>query len=73
MSVLEQTQTITEFLANTVARRGDERALGFVRGGELQWRTWREVSGEALQLASVVQRAGIKAGERVAHVSENRY
>jgi long-chain acyl-CoA synthetase len=69
----DPSQTISNFLANTVARRGDERALGFVRGGELSWRTWREVFNEASQLAATIRAAGIKPGDRVAHVSENRY
>ena len=41
-------QTIPAFLADTVARRGDEPALGFIRDGELHWRTWREVADDAL-------------------------
>jgi long-chain acyl-CoA synthetase len=65
--------TISDFFVNTVGRRGDERALGFVRGGELHWRTWREVFDEASEHAARIQRAGIKAGDRVAHVSENRH
>ena len=36
------------FFAETVARRGDERALGFIRGGELHWRTWRECQTKPL-------------------------
>jgi len=73
MSTARQTQTISDFLANTVARRGAEPALGFVRDGELWWRTWRQVFDEASQLAATIQRAGIESGDRVAHVSENRY
>ncbi len=66
-------QTITAFLARTVAVRSDEPALGFIRNGKLQWRTWREVADDAAQLAAAIQAAGVEPGDRVAHVSENRY
>ena len=56
-----------------VARRGDEPALGFIRDGELHWRTWHEVADDACRLAAEIQAAGIAPGDRVAHVSENRY
>src|SRR4051812_11741220 len=64
---------ITEFLAWTVASRGNEPALGFIRSGELQWRTWQEVADAAASLAAELQAAGIVPGDRVAHVSENCY
>jgi long-chain acyl-CoA synthetase len=66
-------QTIPGFFAETVSRCGDERALGFIRGGELDWRTWREVSEAATRLATAIQAAGVQPGDRVAQVSENRY
>jgi long-chain acyl-CoA synthetase len=69
----EYAETIVAFLANTLARRSDERALGFIRGGELHWRTWHDVAADACALAEKMQAAGIGPGERVAHVSENRY
>jgi long-chain acyl-CoA synthetase len=71
----EQTceQTIPAFLAATVARRADEPALGCIRDGDLHWRTWREVADEAQRSAASIQARGIEPGDRVAHVSENRY
>jgi long-chain acyl-CoA synthetase len=65
--------TIPEFLAATVAKRGREPALGHIRAGELHWRTWYEVADEAELLAGMIHAAGIEPGDRVAHVSENRY
>lgn len=73
MSLPTSTQTIPAFFVDTVARRGGEQALGFIRGGELHWRTWREVFAEASQLAADIRAAGIEPGDRVAQVSENRY
>ncbi len=65
--------TISAFLAASVTRRGQELALGYIRGGELRWLTWQQVADEAAQLAATIQAAGIGPGDRVAHVSENRY
>jgi long-chain acyl-CoA synthetase len=69
----QRTDTIVAFFAESVARGGDEQALGFIRGGQLNWRTWREVANDACGLASVIQAAGITPGDCVAHVAENRY
>ncbi len=66
-------QTISELFAETVKRRRHEPALGFIRGGELHWRTWREVADDAARLAAALQDAGIEAVDRVVQVSENRY
>jgi long-chain acyl-CoA synthetase len=71
--MLEFVDTIVDLFAATRARRGDERALGFIRGGELNWRTWRDVAADACALAAKTQASGIQPGDRVAHVSENRY
>jgi long-chain acyl-CoA synthetase len=73
MEASANTSTISDFFASSVTRRGDEQALGFIRSGELRWRTWREVADEAAGLASVMRSAGVERGDRVAHVSENRY
>src|SRR3990172_237901 len=66
-------RTIPAFLADTIARRGDELALGVIRDGKLHWRTWREVADDAARLAAEIRAAGVEPGDRVAHVSENRY
>jgi long-chain acyl-CoA synthetase len=73
MSEQVSAQTIPAFLAATVARRGDEPALGCVRGGQLSWRSWRVVADDANRLAEQVRTRGIQPDDRVAHVSENRY
>ena len=66
-------QSIRAFLANSVARCGSEPALGFIREGELHWRTWQQVSDDANRLAAEIFAAGVRPGDCVAHVSENRY
>ncbi|HEY3395944.1 MAG TPA: AMP-dependent synthetase/ligase [Lacipirellulaceae bacterium] len=66
-------ETIPAFFAATVRARGDAAALGYIREGQLHWRTWREVAQEASPLADRIQAMGGRAGDCVAHVSENRY
>jgi long-chain acyl-CoA synthetase len=66
-------ETMVAFLANTLANRGEEQALGFIRGGQLHWCTWREVADDACRLAAAIQAAGVAPGDRVAHISENRF
>ncbi len=69
----DRPQTIAGFIARTVAAHAGIPALGFVRDGELHWLTWRDVAEEAATLAAAIQAIGINPGDRVAHVSENRY
>lgn len=73
MTTTSHSDTIPAFLANTVSQRGDETALGYVRGGELRWLTWRDVHDLASRLAAGICEVGVQPGDRVAHVSENRY
>jgi long-chain acyl-CoA synthetase len=65
-------ETIAAFLAATVADRANEPALGHIEGGQVRWRTWRQVAEEAGNLAASIQAAGVRPGDCVAHVSENR-
>jgi long-subunit acyl-CoA synthetase (AMP-forming) len=66
-------ETIAEYLKRTVAARATKPALGFIRNGELHWRTWRQVADDANQLAARIEAAGVEPGDCVAQVSENRY
>jgi long-chain acyl-CoA synthetase len=66
-------QTIPSMLARTVERRSNEPALGFIRGCEVHWRTWRQVFNEAVSIAARIHAIGIEPGDRVVQVSENRY
>lgn len=65
--------TISDAFRATVARRGGESALGYIRGGELRWLTWEELLETSSRLAAALRAAGIEPGDRVAQVSENRY
>ena len=66
-------KTISDAFRATVARRPNELALGYIRGGELRWLTWRELFDTSSRLATALQTAGVEPGDRVAQVSENRY
>ena len=66
-------QTIATFFTATVAKRGDEPALGFIREEKLNWHSWREVADDAANCAAAIRANGVQPGDRVAHVSENRY
>jgi long-chain acyl-CoA synthetase len=65
--------TIAAYFARVVASRENELALGYIRNGKLEWRTWQEVADAANSLATKLKAAAIAPGDRVAHVSENRY
>ena len=70
---MSESPTIAGFLANSVARRGNEHALGYIRSGNLHWLTWQQLNEQATQLAAMLRIAGVSPGDRVAQVSENRY
>jgi long-chain acyl-CoA synthetase len=65
--------TIPAFLAEAVRRFAAEPALGYIRGGELRWFTWSEVAERAAALAAEIREVGVEPGDRVAHISENRW
>ena len=70
---MSESPTIAGFLANSVARRGNEHALGYIRSGNLHWLTWQQLNEQATRLAATLRIAGVSPGDRVAQVSENRY
>ncbi len=65
--------TIPAFLATALNFGERESAFGEIRGGEVRWRTWREIWQDVQALARTLQATGVQRGERVAQVSENRY
>jgi long-chain acyl-CoA synthetase len=73
MTGFADSPTISDYLAANVSRCPTDRALGYIRHGELQWLTWQQVADRAHALAKTLQLAGITTGDHVAQVSENRY
>lgn len=65
--------TLPQLLATTVARVGDQPALGAIRHGQLSWRTWAEVDADVRRLAGGLRRAGVGKGDRVVQFAPNSY
>lgn len=65
--------TIPELLQASVARGGDQSALGIVADGEVSWKTWAEVGADVQRFAGRLQRLGIGSGDRVAQWAPNSY
>ncbi len=65
--------TIPQLLAATVARVGNQRALGTISGGELSWRTWAEIDLEVRRFAATLRQANIGTGDRVAQLAPNSF
>jgi long-chain acyl-CoA synthetase len=66
-------RTIAEFFSATLANRSEEPALGTIREGAVQWRTWAEIARDVRFVADLLRAMGVQRGDRVAQVSENRY
>lgn len=67
----ETPTTIPQLLASTVARVGDQPALGTICGGELSWLTWAEINVEVRRFAARLRLAGVGPGDRVAQLAPN--
>ena len=65
--------TIPQLLAATVARAGDQRALGTIANGKLSWRTWAEIDSDVQSVAARLQHENIRVGDRVAQWAPNSY
>jgi len=68
-----QDETICDLLNKTVARFGDQPALGTIRDGQLSWRSWLEVDADVRRSAGSLQRAGVGSGDRVVQFAPNSY
>lgn len=65
--------TVPELLAATVARDGEQPALGVISEGLLSWRTWSEIATAVQIFATKLQQTGIGPGDRVAQWAPNSY
>ena len=63
--------TIPALLAATVARQGDQPALGTISQGTLVWRSWNDLAALAAQAAEALAARGVQPGDRVAQLSPN--
>ncbi len=65
--------TIVEMLCRRIDADGQQAALGVKREGKYEWLTWNDVAGAVARTAAVLVELGIRPGDRVAQLSENRY
>jgi long-chain acyl-CoA synthetase len=67
--------TLVKLFCDCVARGGDRKALHLPaeNGAAFHTLSWNELAGEVRRLAAGLRRAGVKPGDRVVQVSENRY
>jgi long-chain acyl-CoA synthetase len=67
--------TLVKLFCDCVERNGNFPALHLPSGtgAEFHSLTWNELAHEVRRLAAGLRRAGVKPGDRVAQVSENRY
>ncbi len=65
------TNLVLHFL-DQAARYGDDPFLWHKSGGEWRSRSWREVADDVSRLAAALAATGIRRGDRVVLVSENR-
>jgi long-chain acyl-CoA synthetase len=64
--------TLISLLFERVAAEGNTPALGAKRAGEYHWLSWSELLAEVRQLAARLRCVGLRPGDRVVLVSENR-
>jgi long-chain acyl-CoA synthetase len=68
-----QPPTLVELFARRVAESADRIALHSPSNGRYRARTWREIDDDVAQWAAALTRVGVKPGDRVIQIAENRY
>ena len=71
--MIHRADTIVEILCRRVETDGDRPALAIKQGGQFRWLTWNEIAADVAQTAAALVELGVRPGERVAHLSENRH
>jgi long-chain acyl-CoA synthetase len=71
--MIHQADTIVEILCRRIDSDGPQPALATKCGGQFVWQTWAELASEVARNVAVLVELGVEPGDRVAHVSENRY
>ncbi|MCR2832317.1 AMP-dependent synthetase/ligase [Parerythrobacter lacustris] len=72
LSELDTTRNLVELFLRRADEKGDKPFLGAKIDGAWQTQSWREVADQVCLLAENLRRIGIKDGDRVVLVSENR-
>jgi long-chain acyl-CoA synthetase len=72
MRQLEHFPNVVTMFFTRAAEKGDAPFLWAKTEGEWRSRSWREAAGDVARLAAALQRLGLRPGDRVMLVSENR-
>lgn len=65
--------TVPELFRSTVARCGDQPALGTISHGKLLWKSWSELDADVRRLAKLLLVHRVQPGDRIVQISANRY
>ncbi|MAY19425.1 MAG: long-chain fatty acid--CoA ligase [Erythrobacteraceae bacterium] len=69
---VDSANNLVELFLKRADEKGDAPFLGRKENGEWATQSWREVADQVCMLAESLRRIGMKEGERIALVSENR-
>lgn len=65
--------TLPELFWRRVAESADQQAVWVKRAGVFRAMTWRQLADDVVRSSAALWELGVRPGERVAQVSENRY
>jgi long-chain acyl-CoA synthetase len=66
-------ETLVSMFCDRVASDGPKKALHIKRDDKFVPYTWNQIAADARRMAAALVRLGVKPGDRVVQVSENRY
>src|SRR5262245_22971673 len=67
-----QADTIVELLCRRIEADGPRPAVAGKHDGQFVWLTWNDLAGRIASAVAALFHLGVRPGERVAHLSENR-
>jgi long-chain acyl-CoA synthetase len=71
--MIHRADTIVEILCRRIDTDGPLPAIAVKEAGQFRWRTWHDLAGDIAQSVAVLLELGVRRGDRVAQLSENRY
>jgi long-chain acyl-CoA synthetase len=65
--------TLVSMFCRRVAQDGDQPALHIKRGQKFELLTWNTIAADVRRTVAALVRLGVKPGDRIVQISENRY